>query len=683
MSLSELKEYIEKGQFQKAHDLVEQAEIYKKLTNGEQLAWRYQKALILIQLGNFEAGLRIAQELLEDNLTQNNPQLIIDINIIIAEAHWRLDKVTKALRILEHSHQILKSFQGDLLEKDFLVRKATILYYEAAVLLNIGEAIFYSSDTNTDNFNLIKEKAERSLEIFEKLSHSKGIAQVQQILGVYWWRNNDSETALSYLHESLDFYTKLNHKVAIADTLEKIGIYYYANAVDYNLAIEYHKKSLDVREELNYSYGIARSYYFLGDIYRDLLKGKPVLEYLQKSLEIMEQLGNKHKIAEILHRFGLWYFFSFEDLSLASEYFHKSLKSYEDLKNRKGMAFCYNRLASLAYFSGDFLQAQKYIQQSLDLWNEIGIRSLGYHLSLVVKGWLVRDIGHLDEALAFFQEALLVSEKLGLVIHIHQALQDIGNIYRLKGEYKSALEYFKRCYSIISSCDSSKWIDLWIGWACFYLILLIVHHFPHEDITPYINKLEQTKKEDASPWMDINYKVCKALYLKTSTRLRDHFRAQQILEKLVEEGRDSYPRLHGFVAEVTLCELLLLELKVSGENVVLQEIKSLMQKIRSTAEQNKFIPLLIEISILQARLQYVEGELESAMTLLNETKAIAEKENLHSLVIKISSEKLSLEGDFEKWQELIDRNAPIQERLKQAKVGEYLKIAQDFVLSMQ
>lgn len=683
MGSPEVREYIKKGHYAKALTEVEKNESTNELTTTERLEWLYYKALIFNKLGNFEAALRIAQEIIETNETTINPLLTIDAKVIFAEAYWCLDKEKEALTILEEANQVLNDVKDDFDLREMILRRATLYYYEGAVLLNIGKTNYnLSKDVNTHDFDFILEKAEQSLSLFEEIHHSEGIAQAQQILGFCYMHKNQFEKALALLQDSLSYYKKAEQKVAIADTLEVIGIYYFGNHIDYNQALGYFKKSLAIREELNHTYGLARSYYFIGDVYSATYEKELALDYYQKSLTIMEQLHYEHEIRWIYFRLGELFQIRGE-FSLASDYLQKSLALFKKAGNQKGIATCYTRLGTIALASSkDFTRAQNYQERSIELLNKLQSRGITYFIAMGNLGWVRRELGQLSEALELWIEALTVTKKLGWQIGVTQALQNIGAVYRLKGKYKQALKHYQQAISIQRNLAGGVYGDLLRAWSCYDIIVLITQYFPEEDALPYVKELEQLVG-GGKGWQAQIYPVAKALYLKTSKRVRDHYKAQEILEKVVNEFGSFFDPNIGFIAELTLCELLLVELKASGENEVLQEIKSLIQKMQSTAEQNRFIPLLIEISILHARLRYVEGKFQSAMNLLNAARAIAEEENLHSLVEKVSSETVGLERDLEKWQGLIQRNASIQERLEQSQVEEYLQGAQKLVSSMK
>lgn len=81
--------------------------------------------------------------------------------------------------------------------------------------------------------------------------------------------------------------------------------------------------------------------------------------------------------------------------------------------------------------------------------------------------------------------------------------------------------------------------------------------------------------------------------------------------------------------------------------------------------------------MLQAKFALVEGDLQQAQTFLNEAETIATELDKGLLVARVEAEKKQLVTDFEKWQDMIRRNATLQERIAKANLEEYLQKAQD------
>jgi hypothetical protein len=130
-------------------------------------------------------------------------------------------------------------------------------------------------------------------------------------------------------------------------------------------------------------------------------------------------------------------------------------------------------------------------------------------------------------------------------------------------------------------------------------------------------------------------------------------------------------------AMLNICELLLFEIKSSpdeimNENEVFQEFKQLLNNLASLAQQQHSFPLIVDVTILQAKLALIEGNLTKTMQLLAQAKITAEEKKLQFLYIRVIREENHLKTQLSAWENLIKKNAPLKERLAQAQLEEYI-----------
>ena len=75
----------------------------------------------------------------------------------------------------------------------------------------------------------------------------------------------------------------------------------------------------------------------------------------------------------------------------------------------------------------------------------------------------------------------------------------------------------------------------------------------------------------------------------------------------------------------------------------------------------------------------IEGELQQALEYLDQALMTAEEKNLGLLFEQLVREKRQLQEEYGKWQELIRRNASVQERLEQARLSDFIVEARKMV----
>ncbi|MFX1249383.1 MAG: hypothetical protein ACFFBQ_18480, partial [Promethearchaeota archaeon] len=133
------------------------------------------------------------------------------------------------------------------------------------------------------------------------------------------------------------------------------------------------------------------------------------------------------------------------------------------------------------------------------------------------------------------------------------------------------------------------------------------------------------------------------------------------------------------MAILALCDLLLFELKATGEPEVWEEAKTLIHQVYNKAHNSQEFTMLVNALLLKARFAVVDGELNQAVKYFNEARTIIKEKNLNELMKKVETEQKEFEADFQKWQDLIQKHTSLEERLIQAQLTEYIQEAQKIV----
>ncbi len=119
---------------------------------------------------------------------------------------------------------------------------------------------------------------------------------------------------------------------------------------DYDQALEWYKRSLQIKEELGNRSGMASTYHQLGMVAKDRGDSDQALEWYKRSLQINEELGNRAGMATYgqLGRMAQ----DRGDSDQALEWYKRSLQISEELGNRSGMASTISQLGVLATTQG-------------------------------------------------------------------------------------------------------------------------------------------------------------------------------------------------------------------------------------------------------------------------------------------------------------------------------------------
>lgn len=336
--------------------------------------------------------------------------------------------------------------------------KTAFLLIKANALNNIGYA--YKQQGNTAK---ALEFYEKSLKIRERLEDKKGIATSFNNIGLIYNNLGDISKALDYYKSALKLQNEIKDLKGIAISSNNIGFIYY-NQGDVPRALEWYDKSLKIREEIGDKRDIAISYNNIGNVYNQQGDFPKALECYNKSLKISESINDKKIFALSLSTLGDLYknqglsFFEAkaktEYFSRALEYNSKSLKIYEELGEKEGIARILNNISFIyekqteQENNPDSLLAkykltEQLLQNCLTIWEEIGNKQ-GTTMTMYNLGSLYlkraslpteyNKMNLLTEAEKYCKASLQNAIELEFPEYVKNASERLSSIYRKMGE---------------------------------------------------------------------------------------------------------------------------------------------------------------------------------------------------------------------------------------------------------
>ena len=426
--------------------------------------------------------------------------------------------------------------------------------------------------------------------------------------------------------------------------------------------------------------GIGRLFSIKGAIQSVQGELEDAIVNYHRSAAIYETLNNKKSIFSQLEAIG-WIKRAQGKLDEALNYFHKMLNLAKEIRDEKYIARSKFSIAFANFYKGDLDQATEYAQECLAVYEKLKhFRGLSAVYSIF--GSIYRGKGELDKSLKYYRKVLAIyNENLDIqkgVTHSYcYALRNIGWIYYYKNKIKKSIEYYRQAVKAHKSlCEAYKTIfdyDL----IMFYL-LLILSSIEIDDFRQIENSMEELSKfAHKWPWTNYFRKCGEALILKNKQRAKYRFQAQRILEEIVEEKFDYQIE---FIIQTNLCDLLLEELKYSGEEDILLEIQDLLKRISDAANNQRSITTLVDLYSLQAKLALIEGNAELSNELLTKALTIAENKGLELISKKLTTQQNQLFNQLEEWKVLFIKNSKLQKRIEILNLKEYVTEAISEVL---
>ena len=470
---------------------------------------------------------------------------------------------------------------------------------------------------------LFSEKGVKKLED-EKETLLKRKGNLLSQAGVIYWYKGELEKARECHEESLRIRETLGDKEGVSIAFNNLGLVFWTKG-NLEKATDYYKRSLAIYEELEDENGVSRVLNNLANISSSRGELKQALEYHEQSLAIKERIASKQDVAMSLINIGVIYRLK-GDLDKAVEYYNRSLEQQKDLNIGPEFALALHNLGEI------------------------------YNLK-----------GELTLALEFYQRSLLIYEAMGVKEGIALALTNIGDCHNRRGELEISSEYYQRSLAIAEDMGSLK---LMVN-ALSDLVGLAVDRNDSGLAEEYLSKLETINTESDNIAVDQRFRLSKALLLKRSGRTRDRVKAEEILEELVDEEISDHTLT--VTAMIHLCELLIIELKASGEESILQRAQELTHRLGRIAEEQASHPLIVETYLLQSKLAMVAFEFSQADELMMKAKQIAEEKGLLRLAKIVEGEIQLLKYQRQKWEAIINKDQAKQEMVELTNLNDLLE----------
>lgn len=196
----------------------------------------------------------------------------------------------------------------------------------------------------------------------------------------------------------------------------------------------------------------------IGYVYSAKEDKQVALEYFTKSLKIQEQIRDKKGLATTFLNMGIIYGTQ-GDIQLALEYFHKCLKLSEEIGDKKNMGNSFNNIGHIYHNQGDIALALEYYQKCLKIKQQIGDKR-SITNTLLNIGIIYNEQGNIQLALEYFLKSLKIVKETGDKKGQANCFRNIGVIYEKLGNSILALDYYLKSFEIRQQIGDKKGVAI-------------------------------------------------------------------------------------------------------------------------------------------------------------------------------------------------------------------------------
>ncbi|MCD4706918.1 MAG: tetratricopeptide repeat protein [Candidatus Sabulitectum sp.] len=292
----------------------------------------------------------------------------------------------------------------------------------------------------------------------------------------------------------------------LAAALNKLAYHYLHSNPDRSEACALEAK--DLAKKLGLLTDMAKSCSLLGSINHQSGNYEEAMLYSRKSMRIYEELEDKNGIASTLSVMARIYW-SQGMIDKALEHYHGSLRGKQECGAGKdelalchlNLGACYSGLLRLDLALSSYAFAEKILEESGDR------KKLAYLYNNI--GSVYGKRGELDKAREYFQKALEIRENLEDKNGIASTLSNLGSLQEDLGNNESALSFFIRSLELFEEMGNKRLVAYTCGSAGGVCTRLGLLDKAEELIT---RGLEITRKLELKDWEILCLKNIANLY---------------------------------------------------------------------------------------------------------------------------------------------------------------------------
>jgi len=596
-----------------------EGEIFSSISLAKLLHW---EELILLEelevLGNIHKLIEKLES--EGLLTQSGMQYQF-IHSLIHKSFYNSLNVRQMQLLHKKLGEILETEYRDDIEK---IATQLAVHFEKA--LEFSKAIKYrvmaaKKSNDLYSFSECVEHCQIGLKLLDSLENSNTTKQKIDLL-LEWGK---AEEAVGKIDEAISRYANCKVLALLIDNKRLSKVYYqWGSALyrksNYGGSIDYLKKSLQLREELNDKAGIADALEAIGinyTYYQD--RWRDALEVFERSQQIREELGNHRGKGRILGNIGVIYHKHGRDddaLMVCKE----ALTIQQQIGDVFGQALSLFTIGRVHNVRCEWNQALSYYRKSLELAEKRDDPMIKIEVLTGLGDWHRRQ-RKFSDALVYFEDALKLSKGIGHKNGIAWLLCLIGRVMKEQSKTNEALLKLEESLKIY------KEIRGWTGEAIVSKAMADVYMDTRdgEKAERLLKRALQIERN-----LETSRDILSTLLRLSKVYLAKHQQDQAlsfISQLLVLAEQTGVPSAFSIIGDAQLTKARILLSKGDNQEA-LESVKSahtIYKKLKLTTE-------IAETKIAEAEIMLATGgDRKKAINLLVEASKTFEKEGLETM----------------------------------------------------
>jgi len=361
-----------------------------------------------------------------------------------------------------------------------LAREARSRFDEAGFLGSLGEF-----SMNMGVYSIAEKALEEARSINDSINNISGLIYILNQLGVLYMRKGELLRSIGCREKARDLGIKENRQLDLGFTLLGLGESMTMKC-DFEIAGKYLQDALKIFKDKENPAGTISSLIAVADLMKRQGKYQEMSDVLSTALESAEEIDETRLLAQC-HNFNADVELTRGEREMAKKDYYISLTLSERVKENRVMARNLSSLASLYYDEGNFKKSLSFLMEAVMICNEVhdqiseiepflelsnaygGIGDLEQSKSYAVRAFIraensgMRDVLTLafcalgrvqsrekmhDQAMMYFNEALILSRKLGQGPLELVVVENLAYEYSRRDEFDRASDFYRQARTL-------------------------------------------------------------------------------------------------------------------------------------------------------------------------------------------------------------------------------------------
>lgn len=310
-------------------------------------------------------------------------------------------------------------------------------------------ALSYLNEDNNKTLNYSKQ----AYQISKEINYNKGMAIANQMIGYFYQKRYQYDSAKIYFHRALNLFRKTNMFDNNVNTLKALANVYFLDN-NYTFSIKYSLDALDMINKEGFNKNTIDIYSNIGRSYYQLGSYTESIQYYTQAIQLARKESNNELIAKILNRIAYSYV-KLDKKEKALKYHKKALIIAQQLKNEYSVAVYTSSIGDLYSDINNCDSALNYILPALQIFKKLNYEQ-GYAWTLMSSAKCYNKLNNSQLAEKNALLSIDIAKKINNLNIELLANQILYQIFHKKKQYKKALEHFERSKYLKDSIYSQK-----------------------------------------------------------------------------------------------------------------------------------------------------------------------------------------------------------------------------------